>query len=381
MPGRFLDFDDDDETQPRAAPSSRMQVGEIEMSGSGGAPVEKRTRRFLDFDEDALGAGEAEAQPAQQPAPAERSMGDEAADFFLGAEEGLTLGNTANLGRIGAGIATRVSDVLSPSLERDGMEPEFVGERGAWDWISELTEQAQQSGAGKLGRAVGTGVTALGTGGAAGPSVAGQAAVGTSLSSAAAAGASDGDWEAMLAAMPAGAAFGAAGGALGSRMGVRPTVQQLGKSAMWGAGIGAATSPGDPIGGASRGAFHGALGRGLMGVVPASLGTAVRQAGQLGAVGAGTATGVLGGALGGPSRAAAQDVAYGTAPTMAWGIQSVLASGASGLPPADEQRLTEAVLSGDMDRLISANFALQQRNPAYAARLQRELEALQEEDE
>jgi hypothetical protein len=65
---------------------------------------------------------------------------------------------------------------------------------------------------------------------------------------------------------------------------------------------------------------------------------------------------------------------------MAWAVQSVLTSGATGLDPADEQRLTDAVIDGDEDKLISANFALQMKNPAYAARLQRELESLQEEE-
>jgi hypothetical protein len=64
---------------------------------------------------------------------------------------------------------------------------------------------------------------------------------------------------------------------------------------------------------------------------------------------------------------------------MAWAAQSVLGSGNSGLSPEDEQRLTEAMLDGDDDKVISANFALQMKNPAYAARLQRELGSLQEE--
>jgi hypothetical protein len=342
MPG-FLDFDDDETDERRGVD--------------------------LDFDEDALQG--AEQQP-EQPAR-ELGTGSDELDFLLGAEEGLTLGNTHNLGKLGAGIATGVSEFLSPSLERDGMAPEYVGERGDSDWLSSLTDRAQETGAGKLGRVAGTGVTALGLGGAAGPSVAGQAAVGAGLSGAAAAGETDGDLLSMLAAMPAGAASGAAGGALAGRMGARPTLQQYGNSALVGAGLGAVTSPGDPLGGATKGAVHGAVGRGLLGVMPQSMGAPIRALGQLGAAGAGTAGGALS-----PASAQAPDVAYGTAPTMAWAVQSVLTSG-SGLEPADEQRLTEAVLGGDMDKLISANFALQQKNPAYAARLQRELESLQEE--
>lgn len=351
MPG-FLDFDDDDETERKPE----------------GAPARRGVE--LDFDESALqGAEQQPEQPAREP-----GTGSDELDFLLGAEDGLTLGNTRNFGELGAGIATRVSDFLSPSLERDGMAPEYAGSRGAGDWLSELTDSAQETGAGKIGRAVGTGVTSLGLGGAAGPSVAGQAAVGAGLSGMAAAGESDGDLMTMLAAMPAGAALGGAGGALAGRMGVRPTLQQYGNSALVGAGLGAMTSPGDPLGGATRGAVHGAVGRGLLGAMPRSMGAPIRALGQLGAAGAGTAGGALS-----PASAQAPDVAYGTAPTMAWAVQSVLSSGGAGLAPEDEQRLTEAVLGGDMDKLISANFALQAKNPAYAARLQRELESLQEE--
>jgi hypothetical protein len=330
-------------------------------------------RRGLDLELDDVVAPQDEAQPA--PAQArEPGTGNSWLDGLLGAEEGLTLGNTRNLGKLGAGIATRVSDFLSPSLVRDGMPAEYAGERGDSDWLSSLTERAQETGAGKLGRVAGTGVTALGLGGAAGPSVAGQAAVGAGLSSMAAAGETDGDLMSMLAAMPAGAALGAAGGALAGRVGQPLTAQRLGSSALVGAGLGAVTSPGDPIGGATRGAVHGALGRAVLGKLPQSMGAPIRALGQLGAAGAGT----LGGAMS-PASAQAPDVAYGTAPTMAWAVQSVLSSGSAGLAPEDEQRLTEAVLGGDMDKLISANFALQQKSPAYAARLQRELESLQEE--
>lgn len=345
------------------APASRMEVGEIQTRGAGAAAP---SRASLDL-EDVIGPeGSAPAAPADEPGTGEGWL-----DALLGAEEGLTLGNTRNLGRIGAGIATRVSDWLSPSLERDGMAPEYAGERGAGDWLSELTEEAQETPAGMLGRAVGTGVTALGTGGAAGAGVGAQAATGAALSGAAAAGESDGDWLSMLEAMPAGALLGAAGGAVGGRMGVRPTMEQLKRTALIGGGLGAVTSPGDPLGGAARGAGVSVLGRAAMGAVPASVGSAVRGASQLAAAGAGTAAGAF---------AQPPEVAYGTAPTMAWAVQSVLASGDTGLAPEDEQRLTDALMDGDEDKVISANFALQMKSPGWSARLQRELESLQQED-
>ena len=325
----------------------------------------------LDLD-DVIAPQEADAE---QPAPAAQQdgTGEGWLDFMLGAEDGLTLGNTKNLGKLGARVATGVFDMLSPSLERDGMAPEYVGPRGEESWLADLTDEAQETGLGKLGRAVGTGVTALGTGGAAGTSIAGQAAVGAALSSGAAAGESDGDLLAMLEAMPAGAALGAGGGWLGGRVGTFPTAKQVGKTALWGGGLGAVTSPHDPLGGAARGAAHAAGGRMLLGAMPKSLAAVPRALGA----GAATAAGTFAGAV---SPAAAQDIAYGNAPTMAWAVQSVLTRGDTGLAPADEQRLAEAMMDGDDDKLISANFALQMKNPGYAARLQRELESLQEEE-
>jgi hypothetical protein len=80
---------------------------------------------------------------------------------------------------------------------------------------------------------------------------------------------------------------------------------------------------------------------------------------------------------GGPAKAKAQDVAYAGTPTTSWAVQSVLSSGTSGLSPEDEQRLTEAVMSGDEQKMISTNFLLAQRNPAYAKRMQDEYESLQ----
>lgn len=323
-----------------------------------------------------------------EPAPADArpvGTGNPWLDGLLGLEGGLALGNARNLGKLGAGIATRVSDALLPSRVRDGMEPTYSGTRGAADALAEPVERAERTPQGALAHMVGTGVTALGTGGAAGPSVAGQAAAGAALGSAGAAAQSDADPLSMLAAMPAGGALGAAGGALAEHAAANKPMldwlasgaSKLGSQAVAGAGIGALLSgsrdPVDLMKAAGKGAVAAAGLKYAAGAMPTMLPAAIRGAGALGAP-------AIGSAFGGPSKAGAQDVAYGTAPTMAWAVQSVLASGGSGLQPADEQRLTEAVLSGDMDKLISANFALQQRNPAYAARLQRELESLQQED-
>jgi hypothetical protein len=291
--------------------------------------------------------------PAPAPQQREEGTGNSWLDSLLGLEEGFTLGRFRDL----AGAA--------------GLGSSGVGR--LFDLHDKNTVQALETPAGKVGRGVGTVGTAAALSAAAGPAVGAQAALGAGLSANEAGVQSDDDLMTMLAAMPAGAALGAAGGALGSRLGQPMTPQRLGSSALFGGALGAVTSPGDPIGGATRGAVTGAAGRALLGALPASTGPAARALGAGAAAGAGSLTGAVS-----PASAQAPDVAYGTAPTMAWAVESVLQSG-SGLEPADEQRLTEAVLSGDLDKLISTNFALQQRSPAYAARLQRELESLQEE--
>lgn len=333
-----------------------------------------------DFDRLANELGVHPQEEATEVAPAHaEGTGSGWLDALLGGEEGLTLGNTHNLGKLGAGLATRVSDALSPSLERDGMAPEYAGPRGDADWLSELTGRAQETLPGKLGRGAGTLVTALGTGGVAGPGVAQQAAAGAALGGAQAAGESDGDWLAMLAGMGGGAALGGAGGLVGSggnaiarnaddilsqvpKPGIAQMITSPVRSALAMGGRAAASSPG----------------------IMNGLASTARGAGAVGAAGGGAAAGLVAPAmkplLSGTAHAQDGGVAYGTAPTMAWAVQSVLASGDSGLPPEDEQRLTEALLDGDDDKVISANFALQMKRPAYAARLQRELQSLQQEE-
>jgi hypothetical protein len=79
------------------------------------------------------------------------------------------------------------------------------------------------------------------------------------------------------------------------------------------------------------------------------------------------------------SPAQAQEKAYAGAPTLSWALQSVLTSGA-GLPPKDEQELTEALIKGDTQRLASLNYRLQQTNPAFQKRMEDELRSLGEEE-
>jgi hypothetical protein len=153
----------------------------------------------------------------------------------------------------------------------------------------------------------------------------------------------------------------------------------LGKRAAAGAGLGMVLGGTTDPTQLAMNAGKGALGAGLLGYAGNKLpGLAPALPGMLQRGGA-AASGIAGEMVAPSTAQAQQEKAYGTAPTMAWAVQSVLAGGQTGLAPADEQRLTEAILSGDEDRVISANFTLQQKSPAYAARLQRELESLQEE--
>jgi hypothetical protein len=126
--------------------------------------------------------------------------------------------------------------------------------------------------------------------------------------------------------------------------------------------------------GMSRGELMGDAARALPGMVTKAAGSLDRAIG--GGLGGGLGqAGAMSG--GGPAKAKAQDVAYAGTPTTSWAVQSVLSSGTSGLSPEDEQRLTEAVMSGDEQKMISTNFLLAQRNPAYAKRMQDEYESLQ----
>lgn len=84
-----------------------------------------------------------------------------------------------------------------------------------------------------------------------------------------------------------------------------------------------------------------------------------------------TASALMGGTAQG------QDKAYAGTPTTSWAVQSVLSSGSHGLPPDAEQQLTEAVMSGDPTKVVSTNFVLSQRFPAYEKRLRDEYESLQ----
>jgi hypothetical protein len=294
-------------------------------------------------------------------------------DALLGLADGLTLGHGAELGRIGDDIGNMLADATQPV-------PAGKTVSGSSGTSDELYERAGNTTAGAAAKDLGrVGMGVLG-GLAAGPGVLAQAGAGAALGGASAHG-EDGE---NLLSWLAGAA---GGGLLGGAVGV------LGKGA---SALGARSAQNgwrgltvaDDIASKS-GVNVGMLARPweIPGRVAASLAPAaakvphgaLRGIGGAAATGGGMAAGVIGDAVG-PSKAHAQ-VAYGGEPTMSWAVQSVLTSGDSRLDPQDEQRLTEAVMSGDTQRVISANFALQQKNPAYAKRYQDEVMSLQEQDQ
>lgn len=74
-----------------------------------------------------------------------------------------------------------------------------------------------------------------------------------------------------------------------------------------------------------------------------------------------------------------REKAYAGQPAMTYSVQAVLSSGQSGLPEKAKRDLTSALLSGDVAKVDAMNFKLQQRHPAYAKRLQDELNSLSED--
>lgn len=343
------------------------------------------------------------SQPSGTMGTGNRGL-DALLQWYTGMAEAASLNHAGEAGAIGSKLGTLLADATLPSLERDGMAPEYVGERGVN--ADELVQRSMDSGLGKAGYVTGLVAPAIASGGATAAGIAPRAAVGAVQGAAGAHGNTPDDPLAVLAGGAAGGALGAAGAAAGQYLGTpkwidagKKGAQMLGtrgEELLMGLADQAKRVGGQMIGGgvlggmlagyqdpskAIGGAIKGAAAAGALGVAGGQL---PRLAPYLpgAAAMAGTAAAPVGGQVAGAlgaSSAQAQEKAYGTAPTMAWAVQSVLAGGNTGLAPMDEQRLTEAVLSGDDDRVISANFTLQQKYPAYAARLQRELESLQEE--
>jgi hypothetical protein len=341
-------------------------------------------------------ADEAAAATAPKPTMGTGNVHlDNLLKWYTGMAEAASLNNAAEVGGLGSRAGTALADLLQPSRERDGMAPEYAGRRGVDP--EELVQTSMDSLPGKAGYVAGIVAPAVVSGGVSAAPIATRAGVGAVQGAVAAGGDNGYDPVSMLQGGVAGGALAGLGGALGSKAesavpltyttraeqlmnvlseGSKKAVNQFGGGAAVGALLSGSKDPVDILksaaGGALAGKALGSLGSLAPKVAP-YLGDAARALGT-------AAAPLFGGSAGKISKAQAQaDVAYGTAPTMAWAVESVLTSGDTGLDAKDEQQLVEAVMSGDEDRVIAANFSLQQRSPQFAARLRRELESLQEE--
>jgi hypothetical protein len=71
----------------------------------------------------------------------------------------------------------------------------------------------------------------------------------------------------------------------------------------------------------------------------------------------------------------------GPAASQEWAVQRVLYKGNTGLPRAAEQRLTEAAMSGDPDKLATQSFLLSGKYPRFADALQRQRDSLRSRED
>jgi hypothetical protein len=68
-------------------------------------------------------------------------------------------------------------------------------------------------------------------------------------------------------------------------------------------------------------------------------------------------------------------------PTLVWGLQSVNASGDTGLPQKAQEKLDAALASGDDSNVSSVYMSLSMAHPAFQKRMQREIESINDESE
>lgn len=66
-------------------------------------------------------------------------------------------------------------------------------------------------------------------------------------------------------------------------------------------------------------------------------------------------------------------------PTLVWGLQSVNASGDTGLPQKAQERLDAALASGDDSNVSSVYMSLSMAHPGFQRRMQREIESINDE--
>lgn len=340
-------------------------------------------------------------------------------DLALGAVDGLTLNNAGEIGKLGeslGNLAADEMDLLTGRNEIDGMAPTKSGESdGDWEALYDL---ARESTPGKIGHGLGLVNSGAALSSLAPTTVLGQAAAGGASGALATGGDTDYDPLSMLVGGATGAALGGVGGALGK--GVDAIRNWLGSAAPGGAqmalpGMAPKLTNAERIAekfsvslddlinegvlksgrkllaqGAAKGAMAipGQLPRGVAGAMAASgpqaftgladTGTSHAQDVAPWSVEIGEAQPLTDYEVD-IGEAQIQEKAYAGQPALLYGVQTVLASGRSGLPAKAERDLTSALLAGDDDKFSAANFKAQQRFPAYAKRLQDELNSLSED--
>ena len=358
-------------------------------------------------------------------------------DLALGAVDGLTLNNAGELGKLGESLGNLAADevdLLTGRNKVDGMAPNKSGQSdGDWEALYQL---ARESPAGKIGHGAGLMNTGAALSRLLPGSVGGQALAGGASGALSTGGDTDYDALSTLIGGTAGAALGGLGGAVGSgadaiRRWLGGAAKEAPKAASWlepvalpsaapgvtnadellealafspkdivsplkagwkllaQGGVKAAQSP--VTADAARGVAGAMAGTGpqalspLLGASKASAQDAmpwsveIGEAQPLGPWSADigeaqmqTITPVIG-------EAQIKEKAYAGDAALNYGVQTVLASGRSGLPPKAERDLTSALLAGDSDKFNAMNFKLQQRHPSYAKRLQDELNSLSED--
>jgi hypothetical protein len=402
-------------------------------------PAPAATDFDREFGDDASPANGSEAEQARVTLPEQtiepgqswtdklRGVASGAGDLALGFGEGASLGFGEKLGALGASLADANVDAYDYLTGSPAAGATKVG-RTAADMGREDSARAQQTDLGKLGKLLGALNTSAAAAGAGAAGAAGQAGMGAALGGLSEASEDDATWLSILLNSGLGAGMGAVGGyggqkisELGKRLAVpramprtAPAPKQSPQLDLFGRAQPPALPPrpgpsplDDLIAQAAEkrpkglealahpynAAIYG-VGEKLLPHVP-KIAKYADRAGRAITVAAPYAAsftqyakplgdlaekGARAGLRAVIGKASAQEKAYAGAPTTSWAVQSVLASGQSGLPPEDEQRLTDAVMSGDDQRVASASFVLGQRHPGYEKRLQDEYRSLQESE-
>ncbi len=315
--------------------------------------------------EDKLPANGQKAEQTPTPAP-DRSFGERVYDAMPDTDTWLSFakGAAQGLGKYGEPIGHAFAD-LTARQTGEGVYPGMGGKPG--ETVKTGKSLLEMAPANPIAEGLGTAATGIPAMIAAGPEILPQVAMGAVLGGSR--GAEDGGPEGALTGLLTGGLSGLGGGLLG-----KYGVPALARASIpeWASLTGLVTKPWAtaPVLAAKMAARAN----------PYAAELTARGAGGFAASAGGGVVNAIAGKLKDAQeapKAKAQDVAYAGTPTTSWAVQSVLSSGTHGLSPEDEQRLTEAVMSGDDQKVISTNFLLSQRNPAYAKRLQDEYESLQ----